>query len=69
MAPSLEAAAASTAYRPANTSVTLAHDGRYGPAGERKGTIPVKFSKPDTSPLTATVKAGKNEFILEAKSE
>lgn len=49
--------------------VTVNFDGRYGPVGDRKGTIPLKYTKADTSPLTATVKAGKNEFNLDVKIE
>jgi predicted phosphodiesterase len=49
--------------------VTVAFDGRYGPVGDRKTWVPLKYTKADTTPLTATVKAGKNEFAFEVKSE
>jgi serine/threonine-protein phosphatase CPPED1 len=49
--------------------VTVAFDGRYGPVGDRKTWVPPKYTKADTTPLTATVKAGKNEFAIEVKSE
>lgn len=49
--------------------VTVAFDGRYAPVGDRKTWVPLKYTKAATTPLTATVKAGKNEFAFELKSE
>jgi hypothetical protein len=49
--------------------VTVAFDGRYAPVGDRKTWVPLKYTKADTTPLTATVKAGKNDFAFEVKSE
>jgi hypothetical protein len=48
--------------------VTVNFDGRYGPVADRKGWVPVKYTRADTTPLTATVKAGKNELVIEVKT-
>jgi predicted phosphodiesterase len=50
-------------------SVTVNFDGRYAPVGDKKSWVPLKFTKPDTTPLKATVKAGKNELSIEVKTE
>jgi hypothetical protein len=49
--------------------VTVNFDGRYGQATDRKGWVPVKFTRADTTPLTATVKAGKNELSIEVRTD
>jgi hypothetical protein len=49
-------------------AVTVAFDGRYGVGGDRRGLIPAAYGKAETTPLTAVVKAGKNDLTLEVKS-
>jgi serine/threonine-protein phosphatase CPPED1 len=49
--------------------VTVAFDGRYGQPKDRKDWVPAAYTKPDTTPLRATVKAGKNEVTLELRSD
>src|SRR5262245_22159169 len=48
--------------------VTVAFDGRYGPAGDKKNWIPARYSKASDTPLRAVVKAGKNELTFELRS-
>jgi serine/threonine-protein phosphatase CPPED1 len=47
--------------------VTVSFDGRFVPAGDKKGTIPEAYTKPATTPLTVTVKSGTNEFSFDVK--
>jgi hypothetical protein len=49
-------------------AVTVAFDGRFGVGGDRRGQVPAAYTRADTTPLTATVKAGKNELTLEVKT-
>lgn len=49
--------------------VTVAYDGRYAPAGDRRSSVPARYTKADTTPLTAVVKAGANEFTFEVRPE
>jgi serine/threonine-protein phosphatase CPPED1 len=49
-------------------TVTLAFDSRYGPVGTRRDWLAAAYAKADTTPLVATVKSGKNELNLDAKS-
>jgi hypothetical protein len=49
--------------------VTVSFDGRYAPVGDRKGWVPIKYSKANDTPLKATVKSGKNELTFEVKGE
>jgi serine/threonine-protein phosphatase CPPED1 len=48
-------------------AVTVAYDGRYGAGLDKKSLIPAAYTKAETSPLTATVKAGKNDLTLDVK--
>jgi hypothetical protein len=48
--------------------VTVNFDGRYGPVGDRKSWVPLRYTKADTTPLVGTVKAGKNELIFNFKA-
>lgn len=50
-------------------SVTVAFDGRYTPVGDRKNWVPTRYSKANTTPLKAAVKAGMNELTLEVRTE
>ena len=49
--------------------VTVSYDGRYGPVPDKKGWIPARYAKADTTPLKAVVKTGKNEFMFELRSD
>jgi len=49
--------------------VTINYDGRYGPVGEKKGLMPAKYTKADSTPLTAIVKSGKNEFAFDVRAD
>ena len=48
--------------------VTVAYDGRYGAGPDRKGQIPAAYAKAETTPLTITVRAGKNDLTLDVTS-
>jgi hypothetical protein len=51
-------------------AVTVSPDGGYELKEEKSQfAIPAKYAKPDTTPLTVTVKTGANEFVLEVKEE
>ncbi|MEZ6141728.1 MAG: metallophosphoesterase [Zavarzinella sp.] len=47
--------------------VVVTFDGRYGGSSGKKELIPEAYWKADTTPLTATVAAGSNEFTFELK--
>lgn len=52
--------------------VTVSYDGRYARVLEktdRKDSIPAAYRSAATTPLTAVIKAGKNDLTLEVKSE
>jgi Calcineurin-like phosphoesterase len=50
-------------------AVTVAFDGRYAPVGDKKGWLAAAYGKVETTPLKAVVKAGRNEFTFEVKSD
>jgi hypothetical protein len=47
--------------------VTVAANAGYGKSPNFRVEIPEAYTKPDTSPLTATVKSGPNAVALELK--
>ena len=49
-------------------AVTVAFDGRYGIGRDRRGQIPAAYTRAETTPLKAVVRAGKNELALDVKS-
>ncbi|HVK08067.1 MAG TPA: metallophosphoesterase [Gemmataceae bacterium] len=49
-------------------TVVAAFDGRYGYGLEKKGQIPAVYARPETSPVRATIKAGKNELTIELRT-
>ena len=48
-------------------AVTVEFDGRYGVGGE-EDLVPAAYTKPETTPLRATIKSGKNELTLDVKT-
>jgi hypothetical protein len=50
-------------------SVTISFDGRYGPVGDKKTWVPARYAKANTTPLKTVVKAGKNEFTFDVRTE
>jgi serine/threonine-protein phosphatase CPPED1 len=48
--------------------VTVEYDGRYGVGEDKKAVIPALYAKPETTPLKAVIRAGKNELTLDVRS-
>src|SRR5262245_37210446 len=49
--------------------VTVAFDGRYAPVGDKKGWLGEPYGKVQTTPLSAVVKSGRNEFDFNLKPD